>query len=292
MSQPYPYTEIDMLRSFSLVFSRSVFKDIIDYNDFTRLDAIVEQYNIDSHSSTTYGDVIKKIYRAIRKKYCCEYVYKNEFITKILINKYGTSKTVVFNEFKIPPSIVDIALFNGESKAFEIKTEYDSPKRLSSQLENYTMFFDKCYLVVSEDLLDKYIHLIDERIGILLLSHTKTSVDLIQFRCAHKNQFINIALLMRVLHTQEYKNIIETYYGSVPNVSCFKMFDYCFEMMKQIPVDVLRPLVLKEIKNRKNNTSLLRSSPIELRQITLSLNLKKEEIVILKESLNKPILSI
>lgn len=292
MSQPYPYTEIDMLRSFSLVFSRSVFKDIIDYNDFTRLDSIVERYDIGSRSSVTYGDVIKKIYRAIRKKYCCEYVYKNEFITKILINQYGTSKTVAFNEFKIPPSIVDIALFNGESKAFEIKTEYDSPKRLSSQLENYSMFFDKCYLIVSKDLLDKYINLIDEKIGVILLSHTKTSVELIQFRDAHKNHFINIALLMRVLHTQEYKNIIKTYYGDVPSVSCFKMFDCCFEMMKQIPLEVLRPLILKEIKNRKNNTSLLRLSPIELRQMALSLNLKREEIVILKESLNKPILSI
>lgn len=292
MSQQYPFTEIDMLRSFSLVFSRSVFKDIINYNDFTRLNAIVEQYDIDNRSSATYGDFIRKIYRAIRKKYCCEYVYKNEFITKILINQYGTSETVVFNEFKIPPSIVDIALFNGESKAFEIKTEYDSPKRLSSQLKNYSMFFEKCYLIVSEDLLDKYIHLIDKKIGILLLSHTKTSVELIQFRDAHKNHFLNIALLMRVLHTQEYKNIIESYYGAVPDVSCFKMFDHCLEMMKQIPLEVLRPLVLKEIKNRKNNTSLLRSSPIELRQIALSLNLKREEIVILKESLNKPILSI
>ena len=46
MSQQYPFTEIDMLRSFSLVFSRSVFKDIINYNDFTRLNAIVEQYDI------------------------------------------------------------------------------------------------------------------------------------------------------------------------------------------------------------------------------------------------------
>lgn len=292
MSQLYPYSEIDMLRSFSLVFSRSVFKDIIEYKDFTRLNAIVEQYDIDISSYVTYGDVVRKIYRAIRKKYCCEYVYKNEFITKILINKYGTSKTVVFNEFKIPPSIVDIALFNGESKAFEIKTEYDSPKRLSSQLENYSKFFDKCYLIVSEDLLDKYIHLIDENIGVLLFFHTKTSVELIQFRDAHKNQLIDIALLMRVLHTQEYKNIIETYYGIIPNVSCFKMFDHCFEMMKQIPLEVLRPLILKEIKHRKNNTSLLRSSPIELRQIALSLNLKKEEIDILKESLNKPILSI
>ena len=53
MSQLYPYSEIDMLRSFSLVFSRSVFKDIIEYNDFTRLNAIVDQYDIDISSYVT-----------------------------------------------------------------------------------------------------------------------------------------------------------------------------------------------------------------------------------------------
>lgn len=31
-------------------------------------------------------------------------------------------------------------MFNGESKAFEIKTEYDTPRRLDKQMDDYKRF--------------------------------------------------------------------------------------------------------------------------------------------------------
>lgn len=290
MKHVSPYNESDMLRSFSLVFSRSVFKEILEYQDFSRLDSLIEQYNIHLETSITYGDIIRRIYRIIRKSYCCEYVYKNEFLTRMLIRHYGTSNTIAFNEFKIPPSIVDIALFNGESKAFEIKTEYDTPKRLDSQLDNYCKFFDKCYLIIPEDLLSKYLPIVADHIGILLMSHSKLSVNLFQYRDALNNEVLSPELVMRVLRTQEFKNIISHYYGALPNVSCFEMFDYCSNLIKHIPTEKLRLYVLNEIKSRRNSTPYIKQLPSELRQIALSLNLKSEEIVLLKETLNKPIL--
>lgn len=284
------FKERDMLRSFSLVFSRSVFKDIIDYKDFSRIDKIVAQYDIEKELLRTYGDIIKMMYRTIKKNYCCEYVFKNEFITKILIKKYGTSNTVAFNEFKIPPSIVDIALFNGESKAFEIKTEYDSPKRLRSQINNYKYFFDKCYLIIPEFLLGKYIDLIDYKVGILLLSQTKTSIKIHEYREAIKNDILDINLIMKLLHTNEYKNIIKIHYGEIPSVSCFEMYDSCLSLMNEIPKTSLRTLILNEIKKRKNNTSVLKNYPSELRQIALSLNLRDMELSSLKETLETPLI--
>ena len=77
-----------------------------------------------------YSDLLKKSYSVISKYYRCEYVYKNELI-KLLLKKYGTRNSVYFNEFRVGNSIADMVMFNGESKAFEIKTEYDTPRRLS-----------------------------------------------------------------------------------------------------------------------------------------------------------------
>lgn len=292
MRQVSSYKETDMLRSFSLVFSRSVFQEIIEYHDFSRLDSLIEQYSILLDTSTTYGDIIRRIYKTIRKSYCCEYVYKNEFLTQKLIRQYGTLNTIAFNEFRIPPSIVDIALFNGESKAFEIKTEYDTPKRLDVQLDNYCKFFDKCYIIIPEDLLSKYLPLVDDNIGILLMSHAKSSIHLFQYRDALNNEILNAEIVMRVLRTQEYKNIISHYYGDLPSVSCFEMFDYCSKLIKNIPTKELRLYVLKAIKSRKNSTPYIKQLPTELRQIALSLNLRSEEIRLLKETLNTPILKL
>lgn len=279
--------KIDMLRSFSFVFTRSVFKEIIEYQDFSRIDNLIEQYELGQKGVSTYQDVIRKMYRVIRNQYCCEYVYKNEFLTRILIQQYGTAKTVAFNEFKVPPSIVDIALFNGESKAFEIKTEYDTPKRLYGQIANYTNFFDKCYLIIPEALLTKYLDLIELNIGILLLSQSKSSIKIFEYRDASNNDSLSVELVMRVLHTQEYKNIIKSFFGEIPPVSCFEMFEQCQDLMKDIPTSILRTLILGEIKKRRNNTCYLKHFPNELRQIALSLNLNHEEMLILKKSLEK-----
>lgn len=284
------HTRSDMLRSYSLVFSRSVFKDILDYEDFSRVETIMEQYGLRKESFDTYGDVLRCFYRTIRKSYCCEYVYKNEFITRILINQYGTKNTVAFNEFKVPPAIVDIALFNGESKAFEIKTEYDTPKRLENQLSCYCKLFDKCYVIIPESLLDKYVKLVDEDMGIIILTHTKSVINLHQFRDAQNKEGLDPDLLMKVLRTQEYKNIISAYYGDIPNVSCFQLYDFCLDLIRQIPERILRPLVLKEFKSRKNNTCYLKYIPSEFRQVALSLNLNNEEICRLKDTLNKPLI--
>lgn len=120
------YTEMERLRSYSSIFSRSVFSDIIEYDDYTRLNILLERYNNSQKHFQTYLDYIKYAYHTIARKYRCEYVYKNEIISKLLIRKYGTKNTIALNEFRVRNSIVDFALFNGESKAFEIKTEYDT----------------------------------------------------------------------------------------------------------------------------------------------------------------------
>ena len=61
-------------------------------------------------------------------------------------------------------------MFNGESKAFEIKTEYDTPRRLDKQMEDYKRFFDKCYLVVPEDRLEEYYNIVEPTTGIITMS--------------------------------------------------------------------------------------------------------------------------
>ena len=126
---------VDKLRSYSSAFSRSVFSSIIRFSDFTRLDWLSEQYDGEL-DDCTYLTYLSYIYKTLSRFYRCEYVYKNEIINQLLLKKYGTKHTVAFNEFKVGDSIVDFAMMNGESKAFEIKTSLDSPRRLKKQMDD------------------------------------------------------------------------------------------------------------------------------------------------------------
>lgn len=284
------YTETDRLRSYSMAFSRSVFSNLLLYDDFSRLDVLIRMYDSSNCKVITYWDYIRYMYRAIRKSYRCEYVYKNEFLTRLLIKKYGTKETIAINEFKVSRSIADIALFNGESKVFEIKTEYDTQKRLKSQIGNYEQLFDKCYVIIPESALSQYLKVISCNIGIIVLRTEKNSVALEEYREALYNDFINVDILMRSLRTQEYKNIVLSYYGALPKVSCFQMFDECASLLKAIPVRLLKKLFIQEIKHRSSITSSLNKIPYELRQIGLSMNLDMNSITTLRENLDRPIL--
>lgn len=61
------YTETDKLRSYSMAFSRSVFSNLLLYNDFSRLDAIIRMHDTPNDRVVTYWDYIRYMYRAIKK---------------------------------------------------------------------------------------------------------------------------------------------------------------------------------------------------------------------------------
>ena len=69
------------------------------------------------------------------------------------------------------------------------------------------------------------------------------------------------------------------------------MFDVCSSLLKEIPQDILRNLLLSEIKKRETVTPDLRKVPFELRQICLSLKMGLQEAMAVKEKLNRIIIT-
>lgn len=280
-----------MMRSYSSAFSRRVFSDIINYGDFSHLDYLIKSYSPKVKQDDTYLMLLKRLYRSMCKNYRCEYVYKNEIINKLLLKQFAGTQTIAFNEFRVVDSIVDLAMFNGVSKAFEIKTEYDSKKRLSHQLDTYAKLFQECYLVIPEELFDHYTADISDNIGIVVMYIEKGQIKLRTERNAIRNTVVDPDILIRSVRCKEYKNIIKTYFGNIPEVSCYEMFDTCLDLMYQIPSDELHSLFLKEIKSRANNTKLLQKIPAEIRQMCLSLNLSQRQSEVLLSKLNTHIIT-
>lgn len=289
MNRITSYESLERVRSYSSVFSRKVFMDILHYHDFSHLNWLYYTYDQSQKKIDSYYDYILYLYNFITRYYRCEYVFKNEIINQLLLKKYGTENSIAFNEFKVGKSVVDFAVMNGESKAFEIKTQFDSPKRLSKQMEDYQKIFNKCYVVVSTEELDYYKNKVDQTTGIIELYINRGKIKLKEHRPAIKKMRIDIDLLMQCLRTQEYKNIVSLYDGDLPKVNDYCMYDACKMRIKTIPLPQLNDFFLQEIKKRRNVTNELKEIPKELRQICLSLNLSKREREKLMMQLNDPI---
>lgn len=289
MNKTTPYVQSERLRSYSSVFTRKVFSDIINYNDFSHLNWLYSTYDQCQEGIESYFDYLLFLYKYIARFYRCEYVYKNEIINQLLLKTYGTKNTIALNEFRIGNSIVDFAMMNGESKAFEIKTQFDTSRRLSKQMADYKKVFNKCYIVVASEELGYYKNLVEPTTGIIELFYDRGRIKLNEFRPAFKNSKLDSDILMGCLRTQEYKDIVFSFDGYLPDVSEYEMYDACKARIKQIPPLRLNELFLYEIKKRKSVTSKLKEVPKELRQVCLSLNLSEKERGDLVIQLSNPI---
>ncbi len=278
---------MDKLRSYSSAFSRSVFFDIVEFGDFAHINwMLTQEENVDEF--ITYSDYFSYLYSWLKKEYQCEYFFKNEIISQYILKKLGTENSIIFNEFRVGESIVDLAMFNGESKAFEIKTNFDSPKRLLKQLDSYRRIFNKVYLIVSYDRLHQYLDIIPNCIGVLSLSVRRNRVIIDMIREAETSMNLDCEVLMRCLRTKEYRNIVQKFYQTLPKED-ENFYTICLDALKAIPKQNLNQLFITEIKNRKSITNLLYDIPLEFRQVCLSLNLSLRKTEILINNLSRTI---
>ena len=282
--------DIERLHYYASLFSGSVVQRSLKYNDNTLVRSLLRRYDSDLMSpGFTYWDYLNYVYKVLEKNYCNEYVYKNTFITEWLIKEFSLKDTIAFSEFRIGSAIADLALFNGASKAFEIKTELDSDKRLISQLEEYSKIMEECYIVVPEEQVTDYLTMVDPSVGVLAVKRGCRSLKMELRRGARRNTSVDIDVLMSSVRCDEYKWMAKHAYGFLPDVSCFEMFDACKDLLGRLSANELHSLFLEAVKKRKNITRRLKAVPRSARQVCLAMDLNDKNFAKLNEIYSQPI---
>ena len=282
--------DIEQLHYYASIFSGSVIQRSLKYNDNSLVRGLLRRYDSDLISrGLTYWDYLNYVYRILEKNYCNEYIYKNTFITEWLIKEFSLRDTVAISEFRIGSAIADLALFNGASKAFEIKTELDSDKRLISQLDEYSKIMEECYIVVPEEQVTYYLTMVNPSVGVLAVKRGCRSLKIELRREARRNTSVDINVLMSSVRCDEYKWMTKQAYGFLPDVSCFEMFDACVDLLGRLPADELHRLFLESVKKRKNITQRLKAIPKPARQFCLAMDLNDKNFAKLNEIYSQPI---
>lgn len=267
-------TNINQLRDFSTFFTRSEVLRLLK-SDFESVNTKLQRYDlIEKKRGCSYLEVLKKAYKDIQNSYQNEYVLKNEFLNKCLVEKVLNKNSIVFNELRLGDSIADLAIFNGVSKAFEIKTILDKECRLSSQIDTYKKIFNEIYIIVPEQQVEKYLKF-DNEVAVFSYDSNLNKFELV--REATRNEVIDIDVLMNVLHSKEYLSIVYNHFGIVPELNSFNQFDICKKLISTIDYLELNNIFLETMKSRKIHNSFFNKINSEFNQVSLSLNLKEVE---------------
>lgn len=273
----------------STAFARGVYADLLRWGDSEALTLICR--NSRPAEDETYLDCLRRFYRSMKRHYCCEYVFKNE-LAFLLREKYASEKNfIIINEFRVGNSIADLACFNGESIAFEIKTSFDSPRRLLRQMNAYKRVFDRCYIVVEEEEVDNWKDY-DCDAGVIAFCHGKRGkISLREVRRAKQNMVFDVDLAMGCLRATEYESIAEQFTGKPLASPKHQHYAECLRVLKQMNTEELRAAFRTTIEKRKSSVALLRQTPRELYQVCLSMHLNEQQLSTITNQLNTKVIS-
>lgn len=279
---------INQLRDYSSLFSRNAVTSWMK-NDFQTINVKIQRYDKKWLNSNrgTYMDYIKYVYKVLESKYQNEYILKNSFLNEWLIKEIGHGNSQVFSEFRVGNAIADLVMFNGTSKAFEIKTEMDSPKRLNFQLENYRKAFNEIYLILPHLKVNQYQYC-DKEIGIItFFPDAKEKFQI--HRKSITNEIVDKDTIMKILHTREYKSMVREHHGLLPAMTSFNQFDVCRELLFDIPNNQLNSYFIKFMKARQRGNALSKRNYREFNQMSLAMKLSPDERKNLITRLKSPI---
>ena len=116
----------------------------------------------------------------------------------------------VFEEFTVPSgkARADVVAVNGHVIAYEIKSDYDSLKRLETQVPEYDLNFEMIYIVLGRKLFNKLDKIIPEYWGIILAEKNRLGNVVLSFqRKAHLNPNLSFESFISLLTSEEVKKI-------------------------------------------------------------------------------------
>ncbi|WP_289993609.1 sce7726 family protein [Photorhabdus laumondii] len=245
---------VDNIRVFSRVFSRPVFEalakgrepsNVLDFLPFSDM----KQDGRPLHTFFSEG------YKELCRNYRNEYVYKTEVANRIVFGRHSPRTSSLLSELHVGKSIVDIAIFNGTSTAYEIKTEYDTPRRLQTQTPDYLKAFDKVYVVTHPNLSEKYAEIVPDKVGVIALNN-RGSLKVVKYA---ESNLVNIEILylFRMLKRSEYLPAIEKFIGEKINLPNGLIYEFCEDIFKKIPQEIAHKIYLNAMRSRTTSDDIV-----------------------------------
>lgn len=271
----------------SKIFS-SAFMDSMANKDIVQIDKTINlvRQNIDNPTNKQVKTIINDLYKKLANNYRNEHYYKNNLYTKIVSANHKFNECLTLTELSVGNSKLDLAVFNGTSTAYEIKSEIDSPKRLIQQLNDYVKAFEYVYLVSYWGFYQKIKKDIPKNIGVLLLDNDNFHEE----RKPKSNlKKLEYQYIFNILRLSEFKNIVEQKFKYIPDVPNTLIYKECFKLFEKIDLKELHKLFLNEIRKRelpKHQQNLINKLPNSIKVSTISKRYTEIQCSNLIEALN------
>ena len=277
----------------SRLFSPTVFREFArNGRSVTFVRIVNELLSLEMvESNSLVRDLYDSAYSLLlSKKYRNEFIYKSMITRKILLGKHSLNTAVLLNEFRVHDCKADVAVINGTSNVYEIKTERDSLQRLNKQICTYQSVFANVNVVVGSNHLNSVLKTTPDSVGVLLLNHRNhisTHRKAVEF-CDN----ISTEAIFNSIRLSESKKILENIGIEIPNVPNTKTYLTLKSLFKDLSSEEAHKRmvsILKLSRNHSKVSTFLDSLPKSLHSSALSTQISKKDRVQLLAALDTPL---
>lgn len=189
----------------------------------------------------------------LAEAYRNEYVYKNDLVSRLIFGRHSPRTTSFHLEMPVGQSIADAVVANGTTTAYEIKTEFDTAKRLKSQTSDYLRVFDKVFVVTHSAHIERFESQLDSRVGLIVLSKKG---ELSTCRDAVSNVTnVEAGAIFRCLRRAEYLSGIKELFGEEPPLANGHIHAYCEKLFSTAAALDAHGVFVKALRARTTDRS-------------------------------------
>jgi hypothetical protein len=225
-----------------------------------------------------------------REGYRHEYIYKAALTHKILLGKHSLQTASMLNEFRVGECKADLAILNGTSTVYEVKSERDSLVRLERQVAAYAKVFAQIYVVTAENHVNSVIGSVPGDVGILRLN-ARHQISTLR-EAVDRRERTSPSAIFDSIRTQEALMILRSEGVEIPVLPNTLLNPVLRELFGKLDARKAHDgmvQVLKKTRNLLPLSDLVAQLPTSLHTAALSVPLRKMDHMRLVAAVNTPL---
>ena len=212
------YMSVNEIFEYSKKLNQKYYAYMLDTQVWKLLFEISPQFLVDEFKKiqdfTIGHNVVNHILMTF---YPCEKQLKY-FLTKTFIKR--NKDTTIF-EMRVNSSRIDVGRINGDSHAYEIKTELDTITKLEKQVNDYLRVFEFVEVVAHPKHIKSIIKIIPTNCGVISYEINKKKCNLNVEREALRSEMLDVNAQIKALTSKDLEFIIKSYLSiSIPLKRC------------------------------------------------------------------------
>lgn len=285
-------TNLDSLRLLSRAYTRPMFAELARTGDARSVAHLLQTHGRvgPDAASLQLDELFERGWDHLATSYRNEYVYKNELATRLVFKRHSPRTAGFQVELRVGGSIADVVVANGTTTAYEIKTEFDTCRRLSTQTNDYLKAFDKVYVVTHPAHISRYERELDQRVGLIVLSDRHS---LTPYREATGNAHnIDPRTVFRCMRRDEYLKAIGSILGEIPSMPNGLIGAHCEALFRQLSAEQAHKCFVHALKSRttnKTDVDFVSKLPSSLRALGYATPLSGRQRISVLDTLSKPV---